>query len=107
MLRFSMVRDILFQARSLLRELFTDDGWVSGTWLHPRDWLALRLVAVRENNLLPPSPSPPPHLVFHKEIKPNVTLHDVCDETALPPQFDFTSVHVNCAYIGWCLNNRS
>ena len=79
----TLVRDKVFQARSLLRELVTADSWVSGTWLHWRDWLALRLAAAHENNRLPP------HLVLQQEIKPNLTLQDFRDGTARPAQLDF------------------
>ena len=61
-------RDAFLQPRSLLRDLVTADSWVQGTWLSRKDWLASRIAAVHENNLLPP------HLVLHKEMKPNLMM---------------------------------
>ena len=71
-------RDAFLQPRSLLRELVTADSWVQGTWLSRKDWLASRIVAVDENNLLLP------HLVLHKEMKPNLMMQACKDQTAPP-----------------------
>ena len=80
--RYSGQRRILSASVSFAR-LVTADSWVQGTWLSRKDWLASRIAAVHENNLLPP------HLVLHKEMKPNLMMQACNDQTARPPRFDF------------------